>query len=48
MKARIESLFSILDCEAENDQELLGTQGVTEGNMMKYLGLIEMRVTELL
>ena len=36
---------------AENSssvEEMLGNQGVTESNMMQYLGIIEMRTSEIL
>lgn len=41
IKTGIESIFTAIDCDAESTQELLGTQGVTESNMMIYLGIIE-------
>jgi len=42
----IQSIFNLLDCESNS--ELLGTQGVTELNMMIFMGIIEQRINELL
>ena len=42
----IQSIFNLLDCESNS--ELLGTQGVTELNMMTFMGIIEQRINELL
>jgi hypothetical protein len=38
------SIFKTLDCDLNSD--LLGNQGVTEGNMMTYLGMVEQRLNE--
>jgi len=40
----IHSIFKTLDCDLNSD--LLGNQGVTEGNMMTYLGMVEQRLNE--
>lgn len=49
MKGIIKSIFILLECnKGEEHIDLLGSQGVTESNMMIYLGIIEQRVTELL
>lgn len=42
----IQSIFNLLDCQ--ENEELLGTQGVTELNMMTFMGIIEERINELL
>lgn len=48
MKPRIEALFNLLECDEEDTQELLGNAGVTESNIMIYLGIIEQKVNEML
>jgi chromosome segregation ATPase len=48
IKAGIESIFSTLGCNAEEYDDLLGTQGVTESNMMIYLGIIEQNINEII
>lgn len=48
IKSRIEALFNLLECDEDDPSELLGNAGVTESNLMVYLGLIEMKVTEML
>jgi DNA-binding protein YbaB len=35
----VQQIFNLLDCE--ENAELLGTQGVTESNMMTYMGIVE-------
>ena len=35
----VQQIFNLLDCE--ENAELLGTQGVTEINMMTYMGIVE-------
>lgn len=47
-KARIESIFILLECNLEENIELLGTSGVTESNMLVYLGIIEQKIQEML
>ena len=37
-----------MGCDHEGLKDLLGTHGVTESNMMQYLGIIEQRTNELL
>jgi chromosome segregation ATPase len=48
IKASIENIFNLIDCNINECQELLGTQGVTESNMMTYLGVIEQRIHEII
>ena len=48
LKPRIEALFNLLECDEEDTQELLGNAGVTESNIMIYLGIIEQKVNEML
>ena len=48
IKSRIEAMFNLLECDEEDTSELLGNAGVTESNLMVYLGIIEMKVTEML
>jgi chromosome segregation ATPase len=45
LKTGIESIFTAIGCK---DQGMLGNAGVTEGNMMQYLGIIEERTNHLL
>ena len=48
VKAGIESIFSTLECDQDEFSELLGSQGVTESNMMVYLGIIEQKINEII
>ena len=48
IKSSIENIFNVIQCDAKEHSELLGTQGVTESNMMTYMGIIEERINELL
>ena len=47
MKAIIENVFTGIDCQKNVSPELLGTHGVTESNVMAYIGAIEQRREEL-
>ena len=47
LKAGIQNLFFKLGCQHLAASEMLGSAGVTESNMMQYLGLIEERTNEL-
>ena len=38
--------LSRLGCNSSSVEEMLGNQGVTESNMMQYLGIIEQRAIE--
>jgi len=40
----VETLFNNLECDKTLAQELSGGQGVTESNLMTFLGIIEERV----
>jgi len=48
LKTGIHSIFSRLGCAGSNIEEMLGNQGVTESNMMQYLGIIEQKTSEIL
>jgi len=48
LKAGIEQMFQTIGCANTATAELLGNAGVTESNMMQYLGIIEQRVNQLL
>eukprot|EP00347_Sterkiella_histriomuscorum_P002361 403368450 len=48
LKVGIQNIFDNIGCANEHTQELVGTHGVTESNMMQYLGIIEMRTNEIL
>ena len=44
----IDSLFDKINCDRSPIVDMLGDTGVTETNMMQYLGIIEQRTNELL
>ena len=45
----IESLFNKINCDRSAIDEMLGAaKGVTDSNMIQYLGIIEQRTNELL
>jgi Flp pilus assembly pilin Flp len=48
LKNGIHSIFTRIGAASANVDETLGNQGVTESNMMQYLGIIEQRTTEIL
>lgn len=49
LKTGIHGIFSRLGCASTTPmEEMLGNQGVTESNMMQYLGFIEQRTIEIL
>jgi len=48
LKQGIQSVFDKIGCSDEVTKETLGNAGVTESNMMQYLGIIEQRCNELL
>lgn len=48
LKVGIQNIFDNIGCANEHTHELVGTHGVTESNMMQYLGIIEMRTNEIL
>lgn len=47
LKSGVGNIFQRLGCSSLAASELLGNAGVTESNMMQYLGLIEQRTNEL-
>ena len=48
LKVGIQNIFENIGCANEHTYELVGTHGVSESNMMQYLGIIEMRTNEIL
>jgi chromosome segregation ATPase len=48
LKTGIHSIFTRIGCASSSMEEMLGNQGVTESNMMQYLGIIEQRTTSIL
>jgi len=48
LKGGIQSIFNKIGCNTPANMEMLGNEGVTETNMMQYLGIIEQRTNEIL
>jgi len=48
LRQGIQTMFDKLGCDSGANRELLGEGGVTDGNMMQYLGVIEQRINEIL
>jgi len=48
LKSGIDSLFNKINCDRSPIIDMLGDAGVTETNMMQYLGIVEQRTNELL
>ncbi|KXJ14271.1 coiled-coil domain-containing protein 63 [Exaiptasia diaphana] len=49
LKSGIDSLFSKINCDKSAIENLLGSkEGITDNNMMQFLGIIEQRTNELL
>ena len=48
LKNGIHSIFTRIGAQSSSVDEMLGNQGVTESNMMQYLGIIEQRTSEIL
>jgi len=48
LKNGIHSIFTRIGAASTSVEEMLGNQGVTESNMMQYLGIIEQRTNEIL
>ena len=48
MQEGISNVFQQAGCGTPAVQSLLGEGGVTEGNMMQYLGIVEQRTNEIL
>jgi hypothetical protein len=48
LKNGIQSIFARIGAGSTSVDEMLGNQGVTESNMMQYLGIIEQRTSEIL
>jgi len=48
LKVGIQSIFKKIGCDTPANMDMLGNEGVTESNMMQYLGIIEQRTNEIL
>jgi hypothetical protein len=48
LKNGIQSIFTRIGAASTSVDEMLGNQGVTESNMMQYLGIVEQRTSEIL
>ncbi|CAD7975422.1 unnamed protein product [Amoebophrya sp. A25] len=48
VRAGLQSIYNRLGCSQTAEHGALGLQGVTEGNMLQYLGVIETRANEIL
>lgn len=48
LKSQIWKIFNDLGCNTVGVREVLGDGGITEGNLMQYLGIIELRACEIL
>mmetsp|Transcript_37190 Transcript_37190/g.91946 ORF Transcript_37190/g.91946 Transcript_37190/m.91946 type:complete len:562 (-) Transcript_37190:205-1890(-) len=48
LKAGITSIYNKIGCNTAANREMLGEEGVSEQNMMQYLGIIEQRTNEIL
>lgn len=48
LKAGISDLFERIGCNTPAVRDLLGEEGLTEANLMAYLGIIEQRTNEIL
>lgn len=48
LKMGIKSVYDRMGVDHDELKELLGSHGVTESNMMQYLGVIEQKTNELI
>ncbi len=48
LKEGVTLMWQRLGCEVLGLEELLGDEGVTDTNLMQYLGIIEQRVNQLI
>ena len=48
LREGIWKVYNKIGCNTPHNAELLGADGVTDGNMMQYLGVIEQRTNEIL
>lgn len=48
IKECIGKISQAIDCRVEENQELVGHQGITESNMFIYMGMVEQRINEIL
>ena len=48
LRAGIKSAYDALGCDTESNRELFGDRGVTDQNMLSYLGIVEQRANEVI
>lgn len=48
LKVGIGSIFERIGCNVDEEKDLIGSTGITETNMMSYLGAIEQRTNQIL
>ena len=48
VKTCIQKISMQVECDDKLNQDLLGSQGITESNMFVYMGLVEQRINEIL
>lgn len=48
LKVGVQAIFERIGCSCEVIPELFGSNGVTDSNMMTYLGVIEQRTNEVM
>lgn len=48
LKSSVSTIFSKIGCNTASVRELLGEEGITDSNIMSYLGIMEQRTNEVL
>lgn len=48
IKECIKKISQVVECDISMNQDLLGTQGITESNMFIYMGMVEQKINETL
>lgn len=48
LKIGVQNLFNTIGCNNEHSKEIVGAHGVTDSNIVGYLGIIEQRTNEIL
>ena len=48
LRVGLKSMYDKLGCDNESNRELLGDEGVTDSNMLTYLGVVEQRAGEVM
>jgi hypothetical protein len=48
VKVCILKISEAVECDKEQLEDLIGNQGITESNMLIYMGLVEQRINEIL